>query len=164
MENKAVSIVDKLKAIEEKIDRILAEKKLNFVTSESEIAEIFELGLENLSKMPYTKLSEYSFLLAKYNVQLQKDINKEKVTFNWAKRCMDFIVLPLMGNYRSGYMTSDEVKTLAIKDNDVAIKLYGIITEKEQVITLLSDLTMDIRKMGDYLLEISKSKRFNNNG
>ncbi len=164
MDNKANSVEQRLVQIEAKIDEILSKTSLDFTVSDTEMAEIFDLGLENLAKMPYNKLSEYAFMIAKYNAFLHTQINREKVIVNWAQRSIDYLVLPKLADYRvpGAYMSNDEVKMKAIKDNDVAQKLYRIITDKEQTITLFDELGYDVRKMGDYLLEISKSKRFTN--
>lgn len=161
---KGMSVSEKITALEEKLDKKLAEKKLDFVAQDSEIDEILSIGAEDLGRLPPQKLAEYSFIIARYGVYLGKELNKEKSARNWAKRSLDYIVLPVMSNYRvpKDYMSNDEVKMLAIRDNDVAIKFYAYLAEKEQNIDLISDLSFDIRKMGDSLTEISKSKRFNN--
>lgn len=164
MDKQSKSTDDKIKDIGDKLDSILAEKKLSYSGNSSEIAEIFDLGIEVLSRLPYTKISEYAFVLARYNISLQRDLNKEKVLANWAKRSLDWIVLPKMQEYRitGAYMQNEEVKMITIRNNEVASKLYKFIVDKENTILLLNDLGHDIRKMSDYLIEISKGKRFNN--
>lgn len=164
MDKQSKSTEQKIKDIEDKLNAILSEKKLNYYGNSSEISEIFELGIEVLNKLPYNKISEYAFVLSRYNVSLQRDINKERVLCNWAKRSLDWIILPKMQEYRvpNAYMQNEEIKMIAIRYNDVASKLYKFMVEKENNILLLNDLGFDIRKMSDYLIEISKGKRFSN--
>ena len=75
---------------------------------------------------------------------------------------MDYIVHYNMSEYRDGYITSEELKMKAIRGNDIADRLYKFICDEELEIIALSDLTFEIRKMSDALVEISKSKRFQN--
>jgi|JI10StandDraft_1071094.scaffolds.fasta_scaffold10620_3 hypothetical protein len=162
METENITFEQRLESIEKQIDGIFDSKKLDFTPSDTEIDEIFSLGAENLAKLPSQKLSEYAFILSRYIVGLQRDLNKKKTKINWAKRRLDYIVLNSMADYRSGYMTAEEVKMKATRGNDVAIKLYQFISEEEVELLSLSDLTFDIRKMSDSLVEISKTKRFQN--
>ncbi len=164
MEKQTLSTDEKIKAIEAKLDGYLVEKLLDFTVSDTELAEIFEIGLENLGKLPYNKLSEYSFMLSRYNLTLQRELNKQRAIHNWAKRSIDYICLPKMMDHRvtGSYMSNEEVKMIAIRNNDVAILLWKLMGDKEQYITLMNDLSIDIRKMSDYLVEISRAKRFNN--
>lgn len=164
MGTEAISFDQRVKNISDKLDKKLKEKHLNFLADDSEIDEIFALGIDELGKLNPQKLSEYSFLLSKYNIYLRKELNKELAEVGWAKKCMDFMIMPIMMDYRvpQSYMSNDEVKIRAIKDNDVATKFYSYIVEKEQSITLISDLSLDIRKMSEQLENISKSKRYNN--
>lgn len=158
------SVADKIAKLEAKLEDRLVEKKLDFNADDSEIDEIFAFGVEDLGKLPPQKLAEYSFILSRYNVYLAKELNKERSARNWARRSLDYIVLPVLSNYRinGSYMSNDEVRMIAIKDNDVAIKFHAYFAEKDQNVDLLSDLSYDIRKMADSLNEISKSKRYNN--
>lgn len=162
MEEKNATLDRRIEEIGQKLDGILLDKKLSFIPSDMEINEIFEIGAENLSKIPSQKLSEYAFLLSRYIVYLQKDLNKKKAIINWAKRRMDYIVHYNMSEYRDGYITSEELKMKAIRGNDIADRLYKFICDEELEIIALSDLTFEIRKMSDALVEISKSKRFQN--
>lgn len=157
-----LSTADKIVALEAKLELRLKNNKLSFVSEDSEIDEIFTIGIEELGKMPNQKIAEYAFVIARYGTFLQKELNKEKSARNWAKKCLDFIILPVMSEYRVGYMSNDEVRMKAIKDNDVAKKFHSYLVEKEQSIDLLLDLNGDIRKMADTLTDLSKSKRYNN--
>lgn len=163
MAEQAIATADKIKALEARLNAKLAERKLSFVSTDSEIDEIFAISMDELSKLTSQKLSEYAFIISRYGVYLGLELNKEKSARNWAKKSLDYIVLPVMSNYRvpQSYMSNDEVKMKAILDNDVAQKFYTYIAEKEKDIDLLSDLAFDIRKMSESLTEISKSKRFN---
>lgn len=161
---KPLSTSDKITALEAKLENKLAEHKLSFVSQDSEIDEVFSIGMEELGKMPNQKIAEYAFIIARYGTYLQKELNKEKAARNWAKRCLDFIVLPRMGDYRVGYISNEELRMKAIIDNDVAQKFHAYLVEKEQNIDLMLDLSFDIRKMSDTLTDLSKSKRYNNGG
>lgn len=162
MAEQAISTADKIVALEAKLELRLKNNKLSFVSEDSEIDDIFTIDIEELGKMPNQKIAEYAFVIARYGTFLQKELNKEKSARNWAKRCLDFIILPTMCEYRVGYMSNDEVRMRAIVDNDVAKKFHQYLVEKEQNIDLLLDLNTDIRKMADTLTDLSKSKRYNN--
>lgn len=164
MAEQAISTADKIKLLENKLEQRLSDKKLSFIALDSEIEEIFTLGSEDFTKITSSKLSEYSFIISRYGLYLNKELNKEKAARNWAKKSLDYIILPIMSNYRNKneYMSNDEVKMRAIFDNDVAKKFYAYIIDKEQTIDLLIDLSFDIRKMSDSLTEMSKSRRYTN--
>ena len=148
--------------IGDKLDKIIEGRQLAFSAEDPEINEIFTLPAEHLGKMPVQKLEEYSFILSRYNVYLRRELNKQRGLLNWAKKSMDFIVLPNMHQYREPYMSIDEIKMRAIKDHDVAQKFYKFIIDKDNEIITIEELNTDIRKMADTLSGIAKTKKFSN--
>ena len=162
MDYKTMQFDERTKIIADKLDKLIDSKKLNFYANDSEVDAIFNMPAEDLFRLPHQKLSEYSYLLSRYGVYLQKELNKERGLLNWARRSLDYIVLPKLKEYRHGYMSNDEVKMCAIRDNELATKFWGFIVDKENEVGIISDLNFDIRKMSDHLGDIAKSKRFAN--
>jgi hypothetical protein len=160
-ENTSLSFEQKVDAIRRKIDNYFASKALTFMPPDSEIDDIFSLSHDVLSKLPHKIVGEYAFILAKYATYLNKELNKEKSTLNWVKRALDFIVLPKMNELRDGrFITADELKMVAIKDNDLATKIYACLLDIETNVLAIDGLSRDIIKMSDRLSDLQRTKYY----
>ncbi len=162
MDKETVSVDNRIKALSDKLDGLIGDKKLNFHANDSEIDQIFQMSAEDLFRLPHQKMAEYAYTINRYGVYLQKELNKQRGLLNWARKSIDYIVLPKMKEYRQGYMTSDEVKMSVIRDNDVATKIWAFMVDKENEVSIISDMNIDIRKMADNLSDAAKTKRYNN--
>lgn len=161
-ETKDLTVEQKNEQYKVKLDEYLNSKKLVINALDSEISEILSLSHDVIKRLSPVTLAEYSFLLAKYGTFLRIELNKEKSALSWAKNVLNYIVLPQMSNYRQPYMSFDEIKMKAIKDNEVALKYNTFIVNTETNMTLLDGIAYDVIKMAELLSSLQRARSFNN--
>lgn len=160
-ETNELSVQQKIDQFNTKLEEYLESKKLVIGALDSEITEILSLSHDVLKRLSPVTLAEYSFLLAKYGTFIRIELNKERSALNWAKSVLNYIVLPRMSEYRQPYMSIDEVKMRATKDNEVAVKFYTFIMDAEKNTSLLDGIAYDVIKMAETLSSLQRARSFN---
>lgn len=155
---------EKIKELEETIDKIEAQARLTYVIGGKEIDEILLYSNEQLDKLTPEECDRCSFLCLQYVIELQKKINRSKTIKGWAWKNIDVIIGQEYNNYHSpkDYCPADVIKNKIIADNSYAKKLFSVAQEQDITIDILYDMTKHVTQMSLVLKNMGYNKKVEN--
>ena len=125
----------------------------------NDIEEYLSYDKTSLAKMTDVMAGEAAAMLAQYAFYLQKLSNDENTVCKWAEENVQRIIGPKLPQYRQSYRTYDEMKLLAIYDNDVAKQFEMLRIKAETRVNKLAYLSSRVQFMAQTLIELQKTKR-----
>lgn len=132
------------------------------IQKDSDIETILEMSHEVIKAMDSEECGIWSFRLARYAAFLQKEINRHTAKNKWAEHNIKVIVGKNHSNYGDKYTKFEFKRDMIIADNAYAQVLNKLLLQTSIRIEELNFLSTRVNTMSNILLDISKSKRYDN--
>lgn len=102
-----------------------------------------------------------SYTLAQQMLFVQRKINREQARMKWCSNVTNYLVASKWGEY-SDFIKADIKIALISKNDDILEKVSKIKNAAEQRVERFMGIIGNIKYISDVLLEIGKTKRWNN--
>ena len=132
------------------------------IQNDKDIETILEMSHEHLKLMDGEECGIWSFRVARYASFLQKEINRHTAKNKWAEHNLKIIVAKNQANYGDKYTKHEVKRDMIIAENSYAQVLNKMILQTMLRVEELNFLSTRIHTMSTILLDISKSKRYDN--
>lgn len=146
-----------------KIERLLKEYAikvgLGVVQPTNEVEKYINLSTPELRKMSAEECGEAAYIIGRAMTYLQLETNKIQADINWANQYLTWLIAPHVMNVGTQYTPMEYRKVLAIKNNDVAMKLQTIIVEAQLRIDSMAFMSTQLRVIATALESLQQTKR-----
>lgn len=154
---------EQLKSFENLLDEYLRNigvKELKINTKE--IYEVLDMNYEDLIRLDVEQCGAYAFILSRFGLYLQKDINRHNSRVKWAESNLNKLLMKDYKNYGGIYGNDHKIAALC-NDNSSAntinsiyfhakartIELEGLVNQINLICNTLKDLQFTKRKIYD---------------
>lgn len=125
----------------------------------NEVNHFLTIEQSELRRMSAEECGEASVILNQSATYVQLEQNKISADIEWCESYLQFIIAGEIGNIGTQYMPYEYRKALAIKQNDVAMSLQGIITKAKLRMNLLNYLPNQLRNLSASFADLQQTKR-----
>ena len=156
----------KTQAIDERHARILRlldeysiKLGLGRLQATNEVEKYLNLSQADIRRLTPEECGEAAYLLNRAALYVQNEINKAQADINWCQTYIDFLIAKSIESVGGQYMPHDCKKTLAIRQNDVAMKLQEIITSAKLRLDAMSFIPNHLRALAGTFEKIQYDRR-----
>lgn len=158
------SLVDsKLKKYEEQLDDIVNKVGISYVKDEVSI-EALKLTYKQLTAMDQQECCIIAYKLSQYGLYIQSIHNRLSSIAGWADESLSRMVGKYAKNYGDSYTKYEEKRAAIINENSAAKALADLSIKANGKMQELYGVSQKIASISNILIELSKSKRYRNNG
>lgn len=145
------------------LDAVLAHYEKNLGLRDNvpphEADEFMHMDRAALKQLSAEDCNEGYYILQRYAMYLQREVNKEQSHLTWADSTLNLAIVEECGQYKgSNYTPYEERRLLAIRGNEFARKLERLRMNAQLRIDRLSYIAADVHKIANALLEIKQTK------
>ena len=155
-----MSAEERLKWLNDQLDKFEQSIGLPvYVSSNEDYRKYMNLSNNELRALTSEECREGAYLLSDYSYHVNKQMNRENSRAGWCEREIWRTIAPHLDQYKtSKYQSNDELKYLAMLDNEYADKLHrlqtGCLARAEQ----LKNISHQIDKIADRLSSLAYCK------
>ena len=155
-----LSADEKFKRFIKATDDYIENAGLDLIKYSKDAENILNLTQDELKSLSSEECGEKAYCVFAYANYVQTEYNKNLEKLNWSNDALWKILSSEMKQYGDRYTKWEEKYHQALKGNDFASRIHIIKTHAKARVDRLSDKVKDIRKMGDVLLELQRSKKY----
>jgi hypothetical protein len=133
---------------------------LGTIYNKNEINKYLNLSIEEKRKLTAEECGEAAITLSQGAIYIQKEVNILQTDLNWCEKYIDFTIANEVLNLSTQYIPYENKKTVAIKNNDVAMQLQKIINDINARITSVQYIPKQLHELARAYSELQQTKRF----
>lgn len=118
---------EKHEKIQQLIKRYVEKVGLGNIQPKSEVEKFLNISQAEIRRMSDEECGEASVILNQEATYVQLEINRLQADLNWCNGYIEFIIANNIDNTGGKYTPYEYRRVLAIKENDVAVKVQKII-------------------------------------
>ena len=152
---------DQFKRFIDATDSYINNSGLDLVKYNKDVETILNLTPFELRSLNSEECGEKAYAVFAYASYVQTEYNRNLEKLNWSNDALWRILASEMKQYGDRYTKWEEKYHQALRGNDFASSLHTIKLHAQARFNRLQDKIKDIRRMGDILVELQRSKRQN---
>jgi hypothetical protein len=152
-------IEDRRKKLEQICSSYQNKVGLGIVYNKNEVNAFLNIGLEQQKRMSAEECGEASIVLNQAAIYIQLETNKMQADISWCHRYLDFIISDDVLKLSTQYLPFEYKKVIAIKENDVAMKLNKTISDIQILIDSTQYIPSQLRSLASSFGELQQTKR-----
>ena len=152
IDEKLVKIAALLKAYPEKIG-------LGLLRPINEVHRFLTMSITEQRKLSAEECGEAAVVLNQEAVYVQLENNRIQADINWCEEYIKFIIAKNIASVGGKYTPFEYRKVLAIQQDDVAMKLHGIITNATLKLDAMQYIPNQLRGVSKSFGDLQQTKR-----
>lgn len=149
---------NRIKNIETQIEDIERSVGLKDIVYNVEAERLLGLSETDLDKMTAEECVNAKYILLQHALVIQKKLNRAITIKNWCERAIT-VILSKEYNNIDNFMTYEVKRESVVLGNGYASRLKDISVEQQQIIDVLSHLSMSISSIANSFQTLYMSKR-----
>jgi len=125
----------------------------------NEVNRYLTITVAEQRKLSAEECGEASIILNQAATYIQLEMNRIKADIAWCTNYIDWLIANTITQYGTQYTPFEYRRLLASRDNDVAMKLYGIINDAELQAKCLEYLPNQLRATAMSFADLQHTKR-----
>lgn len=116
-------------------------------------------GVQEHRRMTAEECGEASVVLSQMAVYIQLELNRMQADLTWCENAIDFMVANVIHSCGNKYTPFPYKRKIAIKNNDVAVKLQGIVSNIQVQMDALNYLPSHLKAVASSYGDLQQTKR-----
>jgi hypothetical protein len=158
-ESKKPAIDERYADIQQLIKRYPDKIGLGALRPINETNRYLTMSAHEQRKLSAEECGEAAVVLNQAATYIQLEINQMKADIKWCEKYIDWLIASSITNTGSKYTPFEYRKVLAIRQNDVAMKFYKIITDIEIRVDWLAYMPTQIKGTAASFADLQQTKR-----
>jgi len=158
-ESKKQTIDDRRLQVEQLLQKYPVEIGLGVLLPVNAVNQLLTMSQREMRKLTAEECGEASVILNQAATYIQLEMNRIHADLKWCNEYIDWLIADKITQYGTKYTPFEYRRLLAIRDNDVAMKLQVIINNAQLRVKLLEYMPNQLKGTSMSFSDLQQTKR-----